>query len=866
MVGTIGVPIVDYTLAVKNQDRLLAQFQKSPSYAQSVAYYRANIGKVTSVDALLNDRKLLTVALSAFQLESQVDAKGLLRKLLSEDPTAKTSLAQQLLDPRYKQFAVAFAALRSDGGTGVQDPNNINSVLAGYQTNEYGKWVSNLTGDTAVRQALFFQQTVQDTIDISDTGKLFAQFQQSPDVAQAVDAYKTGVAQVTSVNDLLNNKRVLDVALAAFNIDPKTVTRDTLQRLLTEPTTSPATNPTAASLATDPAAAADLRLAQFAYTFNTVGSDGGTTIRGSTSVNDIIARYQRNQFAKTLAANDATTITIDFGTQAASTVNRLISDFQTKSGNAQSVSYYQSKIGNVSSVDDLVNDKRLLGVALGAFNIDPAKVSSDVVRQLLTGDPTASPDLQAKATTLLQTDPDIAAFVKNFGGLSTNDSAGFTGIGKLFQQFQQVSSIQSAVTYFQNNIGSVTSVAALTGNSKLLGVALTAFGLDPAAVLSSTINTLLSETATQQAADPLVTTDARFARFIQAFGSLNSDGGAKLTTPSSIAAIVGAYQSNAFAQTAATNDPATTAADFTDGSTTINKLSASYAASSGVAQATSYYQDHIGDVTSVADLVGNAQLLKVALGAFNLDPGVLTTGAVTDLLSAAPSTAATTLTQQNPDVAKFVAAFSSLNSDNGASTRKAANIATITAAFQVNQFKQSVEARTEAVIANPNLAASATPRIADAANVAAITAAFQTNQFKQSIVSTVQTLAATPSTGTISTLQILGNATLSAVTRGALGLPDAAGALSVSQEQTALKNAGFDPAKLLDKDFLNQFIDRFLANAGLAQSSTSSDPLAALITPVSSDNIPDPTVPPTGLDLSFLNGSSSGGSVLDLFA
>jgi len=56
--------------------------------------------------------------------------------------------AARLLD----QFALAFAGLRSDGGASVQNPNSINAVLAGYQTNEYGKWVSNNTNDPTVRQ------------------------------------------------------------------------------------------------------------------------------------------------------------------------------------------------------------------------------------------------------------------------------------------------------------------------------------------------------------------------------------------------------------------------------------------------------------------------------------------------------------------------------------------------------------------------------------------------------------------------------------------------------------------------------------------------------------------------------------------
>jgi hypothetical protein len=865
MVSTLGVPIVDYSLAVKNQANLMAQFQKWPSYAQSVTYYRDNIAKVTSVDDLLNNRKLLTVALSAFQLEGSIDQQGLLRKLLTQDPTATGSLAQQLLDPRFKQFAQAFAGLRSDGGTSVQNPTSINTVLAGYQANEYAKWVSNNYNDPTIRQALFFQQTVQDTIDISSTGKLLAQYQQAPDVQQAVSAYKSGIAQVNSVTDLLNNPKVLNVALGAFNIDPDTVTPDTLRRLLTEPTTSPVTNPTAPSLATDPLATADLRLAQFAYTFNSLAAGSGTTVQATSAVNDIVTRYQNNQFAKTLAANDSTTNTIDFGTSGSSSINTLLANFQTKTGIAQTVGYYQSKIGNVKSVDDLLGDPQLLNVALGAFNIDPTKVSTSVTRQLLTTDPKATADIQSQATTLLQNDPDIASFVKTYSALSTNGGSGFPEIGNLFSQFQAQSSVQTAVTHYRNAIGGVRSVADLTGDAQLLSVALTAFGLDPSTVSASTVNTVLTESPAAQTADPLVTTDARFAQFIQTYGSLNTDHGTAVGATNSINAIVSAYQSNAFAQTLAANDPATTAADFTDGSTTINKLFSDFAGNSGLSQPIAYYRDNIANVTSVADLVADPKLLTVALGAFHLDPATLSASAVTDLLSTVPSAAATTLTQQNPDVADFVAAFGSLNSDNGASTGSATSITAITASYMTAQFKQSVEAKTEAVVANPSLAA-ATTTVGNAASVATVTAAFQANQFKRSILAAVQNLAAAPSTGTISTLQILSNATLAAVTRGALGLPDAVGALSVAQQQAAMKNVGFDPAKLIDPNFLDQFINRFLANAGLAQANSSSDPLAALFSSGGGYTIPDPTTPPAGVDLSFLSGTSPGGSVLDLFA
>src|SRR5689334_11223806 len=99
MVNSVGSPVSNYQLAVANQGQLLRQFVRTPDYQKQVAYYQANIGKVTTPEDLLKDRKLLLVALSAFQLESQVDNKGMIRKLLTQDPTDKKALAQRLLDP-----------------------------------------------------------------------------------------------------------------------------------------------------------------------------------------------------------------------------------------------------------------------------------------------------------------------------------------------------------------------------------------------------------------------------------------------------------------------------------------------------------------------------------------------------------------------------------------------------------------------------------------------------------------------------------------------------------------------------------------------------------------------------------------------
>lgn len=866
MVSGVGLPIVDYQLATQTQNQLLAQFQKSPSYSQAVAYYQANIGSVKTPDDLINNPKLLNVALSAFQLESEAPNTAIIRALLTQDPTKSTSLAQQLIDPRFSSFAKAFSSLSTDGGATISNPSSINAVLAGYQTNEFQKFVSKTDNDPTVRQAMYFSQTVNDTIDISKTANLYKQFQQSPGIQQTISSYKSGIAGVTSVNALLDNPPVLTVALSAFNIDPRSVSTDTLRQILTEP---------ASAAATDPLLTSDPRLAQFAQAFSSLNSDGGVTVQSSSSINTILTDYQTNQFAKTLASGNQATTSAAFGASGSDTISTLLTDFMGNSGVAQSISYYQNNIASVTSVSDLVNNPQLLNVALGAFNLNSTSVPAAVVTQLLTNDPNAPSSVQTQATALLQNDPDVAKFVQAFSSLNSNSSSSdFSKISNLFQQFQQLPSVQQAVNGFQNQIGAVNTVAELVANPQVLNVALGAFNIDPSTVSTSTISQILTESPASQATDPLLTSDPRFAQFVQVFGSLNSDGGAELHTQAGINSVVNAYQSNLFAQTLATNDPATITADFgTDGSTAVSSLLYNFQGTSGVSQAVSYYQNNIDTVGTVNDLIGNPQLLNVALGAFNIDPKSVSTFSLSFLLTESPAQQASDpLVTSNPNMAKFVQAFGSLNIDNGLQIRNTQNINAVTSAFQANQFQQSIALRTQEVTANPGLASSTPLSVSNPSSVAAITSAFQANQFQQSIASKVQEVTASPALGSISTIELLGNPTLSAVTLGALGLPAQTGALDPTEQEQLIANTGFDPNRLTDPTYLKQFVNQFLANAGQQAGITGTGAadvaLAALQAGSGASG-------PTPIDLSFLaigsgsstsNSSSGTGSLVSLFA
>jgi hypothetical protein len=146
-----------YLLVNHNLPQAITTYEKStPSYQRAVTAFQAALPSIKTVDDLLNNRQALTVALGAFQLESQVDAKGLLKKLLTQDPSNSTSLVNQLNDPRYKQFAQAFGSLSTDGGAGINASGFADKIIASFGTNQFEESEGNQ--NPAVREALYFQR------------------------------------------------------------------------------------------------------------------------------------------------------------------------------------------------------------------------------------------------------------------------------------------------------------------------------------------------------------------------------------------------------------------------------------------------------------------------------------------------------------------------------------------------------------------------------------------------------------------------------------------------------------------------------------------------------------------------------------
>ena len=117
--GKNGLPMLStytsYNLIAKDMVKSLNRTATETANAREAAYYKENIGKVSSVDAFLDDFQLYSYAMKAYGLEDMIYAKAFMRKVLESDMSDANSFANKLTDVRYQDFASAF---RSDMNSG----------------------------------------------------------------------------------------------------------------------------------------------------------------------------------------------------------------------------------------------------------------------------------------------------------------------------------------------------------------------------------------------------------------------------------------------------------------------------------------------------------------------------------------------------------------------------------------------------------------------------------------------------------------------------------------------------------------------------------------------------------------------------
>jgi hypothetical protein len=396
--------------------------------ADEAGYYQRLIGSVTSVDDLIGNQRLLNFALTAYGLDPSIMSNTTIRAVLTSDLSDPNSYANQM-PPAYKALAAAFS-FAPDG--------SVNGSAA---------QSANLVADTVYRY-----------YDVTGTGS-------SPDAAAfKTQYYKDNIANVTSVDDLLANNTLLDVALTSVGLDPVLQSKVTLRNVLTSDLSDPD------SVANQQTSDAYRQLAA-AFNFNPDGSIGDGGAQSSDQTDETLKLYSTAyDDAAVDAQNTATT-------------------------------YYQSKIGSIGSVSDLIQDPQLYDYVLSAYGLDPDEETQSTISKVLTSDPNDpssfanishnpayvalakafnfGPDGNAKTATIAQTNNSLLATIKSYDAQADDPD------GKLDQT-------QADNTYYTSTIPTIENVDDFIKDKRLVSYVLDAFGFENDNISDDTLRKILT--------------------------------------------------------------------------------------------------------------------------------------------------------------------------------------------------------------------------------------------------------------------------------------------------------------------------------------------------------------------------------------
>lgn len=148
-------------------------------------YYKANIGKVKSIDDLLGNQRLLRIAMSAYGLNADTEEPRQIRAMLTGGVSDPDSPANKLEDKSYANFVAAFNFAEHGAGTTTRD---------------------------AVQKDTLKLYAVKTESGLVASSKYFIDVETS--------YYLSKVGDIQSIDDLMADKRLLNFALTAYGLDP----------------------------------------------------------------------------------------------------------------------------------------------------------------------------------------------------------------------------------------------------------------------------------------------------------------------------------------------------------------------------------------------------------------------------------------------------------------------------------------------------------------------------------------------------------------------------------------------------------------------------------------------------------------------
>ncbi len=152
--GLVGWNFLKRTADVQQQT-LAAQ----PQFQRDALYYRETLPQIRTAEALVADRRLLNMSLSAFGLQDDINNKYFIQKVLEDGTASADALANRLTDKRYRAFADAFNFDRPEGSR-ASEPKTVERILSQASRNEFEVAVGQI--DESFRLALGLEPALAD--------------------------------------------------------------------------------------------------------------------------------------------------------------------------------------------------------------------------------------------------------------------------------------------------------------------------------------------------------------------------------------------------------------------------------------------------------------------------------------------------------------------------------------------------------------------------------------------------------------------------------------------------------------------------------------------------------------------------------
>ena len=150
--------IAGWEFLSRTRERQGESFANAADIRRETAYFRENIGNITSARELVADRQLLKVALGAFGLQEDLDKRFFIRKVLEEGAADPRAMANRLVDRRYGELTRAFG-FGAPGGPRTGLPGFGTEIARAYERRGFEVAVGRT--DESLRLALGFEREIR---------------------------------------------------------------------------------------------------------------------------------------------------------------------------------------------------------------------------------------------------------------------------------------------------------------------------------------------------------------------------------------------------------------------------------------------------------------------------------------------------------------------------------------------------------------------------------------------------------------------------------------------------------------------------------------------------------------------------------